>query len=234
VPEGFYFVEAFNPLSEYYLSLRVNYPNEADRLRGETAALGGDIFIHGGCKSIGCVPVQDDAMKEIYWLAVESRAAGQQQIPVHIFPTRMTAERVQWLRSVFSPNRDLLDFWRNLQEGYEYFERTKLVPQVAVVGRDNLSIKANGDKLAVVDPRATIQRHACKDCGVHMYGRIENKGHPLYGFDFIHTERSNESGWAPPEFAAFVSSIIAGTARSGALSSNTRRARVRSEKNCKS
>ncbi len=83
-----------------------------------------------------------------------------------------------------------------------------LFSQVAVVARDNLTVKANGNKLAVVDPKATIQRHACKDCGVHMYGRIENKGHPLYGFDFIHTDRSKESGWAPPEFAAFVSSII--------------------------
>src|SRR5712692_9027856 len=77
-----------------------------------------------------------------------------------------------------------------------------LFSQVAVVGRDNLSVKANGNKLAVVDSKATIQRHACKECGVHMYGRIENKGHPLYGFDFIHTERSNEPGWAPPEFAS--------------------------------
>ena len=83
-----------------------------------------------------------------------------------------------------------------------------LFSQVAVVGRDNLNVKANGNKLAVVDPKATIQRHACKECGVHMYGRIENKAHPLYGFDFIHTERSKEAGWAPPEFAAFVSSII--------------------------
>ena len=83
-----------------------------------------------------------------------------------------------------------------------------LFSQVAVVARDNLSVTANGDKLAVVDPKATIQRHACKKCGVHMYGRIENKGHALYGFDFIHPELSNEKGWAPPEFAAFVSSII--------------------------
>ena len=83
-----------------------------------------------------------------------------------------------------------------------------LFSQVAVVGRDNLNVKANGNKLAVVDPKATIQRHACKECGVHMYGRIENKAHPLYGFDFIHTERSKDAGWAPPEFAAFVSSII--------------------------
>lgn len=83
-----------------------------------------------------------------------------------------------------------------------------LFSQVAVVARENLSVTANGDNLAVVDPNATIQRHACKKCGVHMYGRIENKGHALYGFDFIHPELSNEKGWAPPEFAAFVSSII--------------------------
>lgn len=79
---------------------------------------------------------------------------------------------------------------------------------VAVTGRDNLSVTANGDKLKVVDPSATIKRHACKACGVHMYGRIDNTGHPLYGFDFIHTELSPQQGWSPPEFAAFVSSII--------------------------
>jgi S-(hydroxymethyl)glutathione synthase len=83
-----------------------------------------------------------------------------------------------------------------------------LFSQVAVVPRDNLQVSANGDKLKIVDTAAAIQRYACKDCGVHMYGRIENKGHPLYGFDFIHTELSKESGWSPPEFAAFVSSII--------------------------
>ena len=83
-----------------------------------------------------------------------------------------------------------------------------LFSQVAVVPRDKLSVTANADKLKVVDPSATIQRYACSGCGVHMYGRIENKGHPLYGLDFIHTELSPEQGWSPPEFAAFVSSII--------------------------
>ena len=83
-----------------------------------------------------------------------------------------------------------------------------LFSQVAVVPRDKLSVSANGDKLRVVDSNATIQRYACTGCGVHMYGRIENKAHPLYGFDFIHTELSPEKGWSPPEFAAFVSSII--------------------------
>ncbi|MGH6952740.1 MAG: S-(hydroxymethyl)glutathione synthase [Alphaproteobacteria bacterium] len=79
---------------------------------------------------------------------------------------------------------------------------------VAVVSRDNLSVTAGADRLAVVDSSAAIQRHACKSCGVHMYGRIENKKHPFYGLDFIHTELSKEPGWAAPQFAAFVSSII--------------------------
>jgi S-(hydroxymethyl)glutathione synthase len=80
--------------------------------------------------------------------------------------------------------------------------------QIAVTGRDNVNVTANGQKLKVVDPNAAIQRHACTGCGVHMYGRIENKNHPFFGFDFFHTELSKEKGWAAPEFAAFVSSII--------------------------
>jgi S-(hydroxymethyl)glutathione synthase len=100
-----------------------------------------------------------------------------------------------------------------------------LFSQVAVVPRDNLAVTANADKLEVVDASAAIQRHACKDCGVHMYGRIENKGHPLYGFDFIHTELSGEKGWSPPEFAAFVSSIIESGAPPSGM--NAVRARLR-------
>src|SRR3984893_10273319 len=79
---------------------------------------------------------------------------------------------------------------------------------VAVVPRNKLSVTKNADKLKVVDANAAIQRHACKDCGVHLYGRIENTKHPFYGFDFIHTELSPEAGWSEPGFAAFVSSII--------------------------
>jgi len=79
---------------------------------------------------------------------------------------------------------------------------------VAVVPRDKLTVTRNAHKLAVVDPKATIQRFACKGCGVHLYGRIENTKHPFYGLDFIHTELSPQSGWSAPEFAAFVSSII--------------------------
>ena len=83
-----------------------------------------------------------------------------------------------------------------------------LFSQVAVISRDNVAVTANADKLKVVNPAATIKRHACIDCGVHMYGRIENTSHAFFGLDFVHTERSPQAGWAQPTFAAFVSSII--------------------------
>jgi S-(hydroxymethyl)glutathione synthase len=98
-----------------------------------------------------------------------------------------------------------------------------LFSQVAVVPRANLRVTANEDKLKVVDPSAVIKRYACKECGVHMYGRIDNDKHPFFGLDFIHTELSAEKGWAPAEFAAFVSSII----ESGADPDNMSAVRVR-------
>ena len=79
---------------------------------------------------------------------------------------------------------------------------------VAVIPRDKLSVTANGQKLKVLDAAAAIQRHACTGCGVHIYGRVENKNHPFHGFDFVHVELSKDKGWAAPDFAAFVSSII--------------------------
>ena len=98
-----------------------------------------------------------------------------------------------------------------------------LFSQVAVVPRANLKVTANEDKLKVVDPSAVIKRYACKECGVHMYGRIDNEKHPFFGLDFIHTELSADAGWAPPQFAAFVSSII----ESGANPDNMSAVRAR-------
>jgi len=81
---------------------------------------------------------------------------------------------------------------------------------IAVVSAEAVKVTANEDKLEVANPAAVIKRHACKQCGVHMYGRIEDKTHPFYGLDFVHPELSQEKGWAAPGFAAFVSSIIVG------------------------
>jgi murein L,D-transpeptidase YafK len=134
-PEGFYEIDFFNPQSEYHLSLHVNYPNRSDQLLGRAGRLGGDIFIHGGCLTEGCLAVTDDAIKEIYWIAVEARAGGQRRIPVHIFPARLNAEEMNRLASVFAEEPEMLRFWTNLKPGYDYFEQTKKVPAIRVNDR---------------------------------------------------------------------------------------------------
>jgi S-(hydroxymethyl)glutathione synthase len=122
--------------------------------------------------------------------------------------SREAADRsMQWSSADELANEPDWDavYAQQLPRIYNYFRSV-----VAVVSRDNLSVTANENKLKVVDPAAVIQRHACRDCGVHLYGRIENRAHPFYGLDFVHVELSNDRGWAAPEFAAFVSSIIEG------------------------
>lgn len=88
-----------------------------------------------------------------------------------------------------------------------YKPKGALFSIVAVIPDGNVSVKANGDKLAIVDPNATILRYACKECGAHMYGPIK-KDHAFKGLSFVHTELSSEKGWQEPQFAAFVSSLI--------------------------
>lgn len=128
VPEGFYNISVFNPYSNYYLSLGVSYPNASDKIIGKNN-LGGDIMIHGNCVTIGCIPLTDTYIKEVYILAVEARSNGQQTIPIHIFPTRLDDKG---MRSLADQNFQLLDFWKNLKTGYDYFESNKSLPKVTV------------------------------------------------------------------------------------------------------
>ncbi|MDB5270257.1 MAG: hypothetical protein JWP58_3297 [Hymenobacter sp.] len=117
VPEGFYEIDRFNPKSNFHLSLGLNYPNAADLALGEPNP-GGDIFIHGGAASIGCMPITDAGIEEVYLLAVMARAAGQTVIPVHIFPFPLT--EVELAKHATSPHQA---FWRGLLPGYAYFEK---------------------------------------------------------------------------------------------------------------
>ncbi|OFY25122.1 MAG: hypothetical protein A2W98_06815 [Bacteroidetes bacterium GWF2_33_38] len=127
-PEGFYYIDRFNPFSNFYLSLGVNYPNQSDRILGEKNNLGGDIFIHGSCVTIGCIPITDDKIKELYIFAVEAKNAGQSKIPVYIFPTK----DFETLLKNNSSNEQLIAFWNNLKIGYDYFEKEHKLPTVSV------------------------------------------------------------------------------------------------------
>lgn len=135
IPEGFYHFDRYNPNSSFYLSLGINYPNASDRILGTQGRLGGDIFIHGSCVTIGCIPITDDSIKELYLLAVEARSAGQREIPVHIFPCRMDEQGMDRLRELAEGNNDLFLFWTNLKSGYDFFEKHRLLPVITTDNR---------------------------------------------------------------------------------------------------
>lgn len=125
VPEGFYTINRFNPASNYHLSLGLDYPTAAD-LRHAAPDPGGDIFIHGSNVTVGCLPITDAGIRELYVLAVEARAAGQTRIAVHIFPFELSAENLA--RRVASPHAG---FWQALVPGYQYFEDHHQLPNAS-------------------------------------------------------------------------------------------------------
>jgi len=133
VPEGFYRVAGFNPFSRFHLALALDYPNEADRILGKTGKLGGEIMIHGDCVTIGCIPIEDDPIEEVYLIAWDARRGGNKEIPVHIFPRRLD-EGVGMAALVerYGATSTLLQFWRTLQPAYVGFERSKRPPRVSV------------------------------------------------------------------------------------------------------
>jgi len=72
IPEGIYKIEYLNPNSSYYLSLKVSYPNEFDKSKtnfSNIKEMGGDIFIHGKAVTIGCIPIGDEAIEEVFMMA---------------------------------------------------------------------------------------------------------------------------------------------------------------------
>lgn len=130
VPEGFYVIDRFNPQSRFHLSLGINYPNASDRILSDKQRPGGDIFIHGDRKSIGCLAMTDPIIEEIYVLALRARQGGQRQIRVDIFPFRMTVATTRAM-STTSPN--LAEFWKPLALAYQGFEKSRLVPKFKVL-----------------------------------------------------------------------------------------------------
>lgn len=141
IPEGFYYIDRFNPVSNFHLSLGVSYPNESDRILGVKGRLGGDIFIHGDCVTIGCVPITDEGIKELYLIAVEARSSGQGRIPVHIFPGRFDQSGLKQLESYSLNNEALRNFWMNLKEGYDSFEKHRRVPTITVDRRGRYVVR---------------------------------------------------------------------------------------------
>lgn len=138
VPEGFYHINEFNPNSSYYLSLGLNYPNASDRVLSDSLKPGGDIYIHGGCATVGCIPIKNDQIDELYILTAASKSAGLDFIPVHIFPIKFDVQKsYEYLGRLTKDNPELKAFSDRMEDAYDYFEKYHQIPIVM--------IKDNGD-----------------------------------------------------------------------------------------
>ncbi len=137
MPEGIYNIIYFNPNSNFYLSLKLDYPNLSDIKFCKNNKCGGDIFIHGNCITIGCFPIGDEAIKELYILALEATSQGQNRIPVHIFPCKLTNNNLEEIIKI-KPQHEY--FWKNLQPIYNYFENTKKLPLIRVNAKGDYEI----------------------------------------------------------------------------------------------
>lgn len=133
IPEGFYYLDILNPSSKYHLSMHINYPNESDKILGHKEKLGGDIYVHGGCETIGCIPMTNDVINELYLVSLYAKAEGLSNIPIHIFPMRLTPKNLNKLKQdFFKGNTEMINFWNNLKIGFDYFEKNRVLPIVNV------------------------------------------------------------------------------------------------------
>lgn len=131
VPEGFYYINEFNANSNYYLSLGLNYPNASDKILSDPVKPGGDIYIHGSCVTVGCIPINDQQIEELYILAAHSKSVGQDYIPVHIFPVRYDNKRsVDYLATLTKNDAKLKSFATKLEAVYDHFEVTRQLPVI--------------------------------------------------------------------------------------------------------
>lgn len=132
VPEGFYLLDSFNPYSSFHLSMRVSYPNAADRRLSDARRPGGNIAIHGSCASIGCIAIEDGPIEELYLLAWEARRRMGREVPIHIFPSRLSEQGLAALEQHPHATPERVAFWRSLQPGYLLFEQSRRPPRVSV------------------------------------------------------------------------------------------------------
>lgn len=143
VPEGFYYINEFNPRSEYYLSLGLNYPNVSDKILSDSLRPGGAIYIHGSCVTVGCIPVTDQQIDELYILAAHAKNQGQDYIPVHIFPIRFNvAKSIKYLDNITKDDAYLKKFSASLEDAFDYFEKYKQLPVILINEKGEYTVNA--------------------------------------------------------------------------------------------
>jgi murein L,D-transpeptidase YafK len=154
VPEGFYYINEFNPNSNYHLSLGINYPNQSDKILSDSLRPGGDIYIHGSCVTVGCIPLTDEYIDEVYTLATYAKAAGQDYIPVHIYPVRYNVKKsADYLAYLSRTDASLKAFGEKLEQVYDHFELTHQLPVIMTDTRGSYVFDGLSKKVAVVEEK---------------------------------------------------------------------------------
>lgn len=141
VPEGFYQISYLRRHTRYHRGLLVSYPNRSDRLLGAKGKLGGAIYIHGKCVTIGCLPLRDRPVEQLFNIVRATRRRYGGRIPIHLFPARMDDEGMRFLRRYARRDRELLAFWLGLRPAYRAFEKTHRVPAVSVNRRGRYRVR---------------------------------------------------------------------------------------------
>ena len=132
VPEGAYHIHRFNGWSGFHMSLRVDYPNRSDRVRGKRGAYGGAIMVHGDCISIGCIAIENGPIEGLFVSVLASHRAGRRKVPIHIFPTRFDDEGLAHLADLRSDDADRDRLWTELKRVHDAFESERRVPDVRI------------------------------------------------------------------------------------------------------
>ncbi len=133
VPEGFYYINEYNPNSNYHLALGLNYPNTSDKILSDSLRPGGDIYIHGSCVSVGCIPVTDEQIEELYVITAYAKNNGEEFIPVHVFPIKYNQKKsMDYLKASAKTNPSIEKFAMQLKPVFDKFEETKQLPVVIV------------------------------------------------------------------------------------------------------
>lgn len=129
IPEGYYHLNHFNPYSTFELSLGVSYPNRADRIKSTASDKGGAIYIHGGCATIGCIPIENEPIREVYVLCVLAKSYGQSTIPIHIFPFEYSKEKMEVATRQYPEHAS---FWENLFEAEIIFGKDSTQAKILI------------------------------------------------------------------------------------------------------
>lgn len=143
IPEGFYRIDGFNPKSDYYLSMHISYPNTSDVILKEKPNPGSAIMIHGDCVTIGCLPMTDDKIKELYVLCLEARNRNN-PIYIDIYPIKLTAANITFLEKNYPKSK--IAFWRTLKAAYDFFEEYHWIPKMAIDAKGKYVLPEDEDK----------------------------------------------------------------------------------------